>query len=189
MAKLLFYWNFNSPINITPWVVFFISIFSLVILNLAIFFFPNILYGLPRFDYIFNAEAIYNSNIISNFNTNNLTSSENLLILRRKIEQYEASFPYLKDDFSLQTMSKSIGMPTYHISYYLSEDLNTDFNSWKTKARIKHIMMLVNNKIDQQLSIDSLTNQFKFLSTPSFTKAFKKFTGKCPAEYIQSFNT
>jgi len=189
MAKLLFYWNFNAAINITPWVVFFISIFSLIILNLAIFFFPNILFGLPRFDYIFNSETIYNSKIISNFNTYTLTSSENLLILRRKIENYEASFPYLNADFNLQMMSKSIGMPTYHISYYLSEDLNTDFDSWKTKARIKYIMMLVTNKSDHQLTIDSLCNQFQFLSTPSFVKAFKKFTGKCPAEYVQLCRT
>jgi AraC-like DNA-binding protein len=186
MAKLLFYWNFNAPINMTPWVVFFISIFSLIILNLAIFFFPNILFGLPQFDYIFKAETIYNSKIVSNFNTNTLTSSENLLVLRRKIENYEASFPYLSGDFNLQMMSKSLGMPTYHISYYLSEDLNTDFDSWITKARIKYVMMLVDNKSDQELDIDSLCNRFQFLSTPAFVKAFKQFTDKYPAEYVES---
>lgn len=186
MAKLLFYWNFNAAINITPWVVFFTSIFTLIILNLAIFFFPNILYGLPRFDYIFNSEAIYNSNIISNFNTNTLTSSENLLIIRRKIENYEATFPYLNADFNLQMMSINLGMPTYHIGYYLSEDLNTDFDSWITKARIKYIMMQVINKSDQQLTIESFCNQFQFLSNPSFVKAFKQYTGKYPAEYVES---
>ena len=108
------------------------TLVGLVLLNISLLFFPNILYGLPQLDYVI-------SNKLSKLNeeTKELIkknarsfeiSEEKLNLLQDKIEQYCLTKPYLNPDYSLSTMSADIDIPVHHLSYYFNEHLNINYS-------------------------------------------------------------
>ena len=78
------------------------TVIGLLILNLSLLFFPNILYGLPQFDYVIvtkkNREGQHRLGIVEDVKKQSKSfeiSSEKLDLLKLKIEGYIESKPYL----------------------------------------------------------------------------------------------
>jgi AraC-like DNA-binding protein len=171
------------------------TVIGLLILNLSLLFFPNILYGLPQFDYVIvtkkNREGQQRLGIVEDVKKQSKSfeiSSEKLDLLKLKIERYIESKPYLNPDFNLTMMSSDINIPVHHLSYYFNEHLNIGFNTWKNNFKIDHVITLINNGSGEILTLDALAKQAGFGSRTSFFNSFKQKIGVTPSEYLNSLD-
>ena len=168
------------------------SLIGLVLLNISLLFFPNILYGLPQLDYIISAKrSILNEETKKLIKKNVRSfeiSEEKLNLLQDKIEQYCLTQPYLTPDYSLSTMSADIDIPVHHLSYYFNEHLNINFNTWKNDHKINFVISLMEKGSNELLTLDALAKQAGFGSRTTFFNAFKQKTGLTPSEFLNKQN-
>ncbi|MCX6288287.1 MAG: helix-turn-helix domain-containing protein [Bacteroidetes bacterium] len=162
---------------------------GLILLNSSLFFFPNILYGLPQLDYSIVKQKQLPVEIIDALKKEPKIfeiSDDKLNLLKSKIDAYLLSLPYLNNNFTLSVMSAETNIPAHHLSYYLNEHLQINFNTWKNDLRINHVIDLIKKGSYESLTLDALSKQSGFGSRSSFINSFKLKTGLTPSEYIQN---
>jgi AraC-like DNA-binding protein len=166
-----------------------ITAVGLILLNFSLFFFPNILYGLPQLDYSILKQKQTPVEIIDALKKEPKSfeiSDDKLNLLKSKIDAYLLSFPYINNNFTLSVMSAETDIPAHHLSYYLNEHLQINFNTWKNNLRINHVIDLIKKGSYETLTLDALSKQSGFGSRSSFINSFKLKTGLTPSEYIQN---
>lgn len=167
-----------------------ITLIGLVLFNVSLLFFPNILYGLPQLDFVVIQKAQSDDlgesakKVVRSFEI----SPEKLELLHNKIEQYCLKKPFLNPDFSLSTMSADTDIPVHHLSYYFNEHLNINFNTWKNDHKINFVIYLIENGSNELLTLDALAKQAGFGSRTTFFNAFKQKMGLTPSEFLNKQN-
>jgi AraC-like DNA-binding protein len=168
------------------------TLVGLILLNVSLLFFPNILYGLPQLDYIISNKSsmldVDTKELIKKNAKSFEISQEKLNLLHDKIEQYCLTKPYLNPDFSLSIMAADIDIPVHHISYYFNEHLGVNFNTWKNDLKINFVINLMDNGGNELLTLDALAKQAGFGSRTTFFNAFKQKIGVTPSEYLNSLD-
>ena len=165
-----------------------LSLIGLVLFNLTLLFFPNILYGLPQLDFLLPNRSKPSTlepepkKLIKSFEI----SEEKLELLQDKIETYSLTKPYLNPDFSLSVMSASTDIPVHHLSYYFNEHLNVNFNTWKNDHKINFVIEQIEKGNNQLLTLDALAKQAGFVSRTTFLSAFKQKVGLTPTEFLNT---
>ena len=163
-----------------------ITLVGLVLFNVTILFFPNILYGLPQLDFLlpnkmksasFDLEP---KKLVKSFEI----SEEKLQLLHDKIETFSLTKPYLNPEFSLSVMSASTDIPVHHLSYYFNEHLNVNFNTWKNDLKINYVIEQIEKGNNELLTLDALAKQAGFVSRTTFLNAFKQKVGLTPTEFL-----
>jgi AraC-like DNA-binding protein len=171
--------------------ILYSTIGSLLLLNLSLLFFPNILYGLPQLDYAIvtkqnrqEEERLGIAEDVKKQSRSFEISPEKLNLLSLKINRYIESKPYLNPDFNLTVMSTDTDIPVHHLSYYFNEYLEVSFNTWKNDLKIDHVIYLIRNGSGEILTLDALAKQAGFGSRTSFFNSFKLKMGVTPSEYL-----
>ncbi len=167
-----------------------VTLIGLVLFNVSLLFFPNILYGLPQLDFVLpNKIKEPATELLSRKNVRSFEiSDEKLQLLHNKIENYCQKKPYLNPDFSLSTMSADTDIPVHHLSYYFNEHLNINFNTWKNDHKINYVIELIDNGSNELLTLDALAKQAGFGSRTTFFNAFKQKMGLTPSEFLNKQN-
>jgi len=175
--------------------ILYSTIGGLILLNLSLLFFPNILYGLPQLDYAIvtkqNKELEEQLGIAEDNKKQSRSfeiSTEKLTLLKLKIEKYIENKPYLNPEFNLTMMSTDTDIPVHHLSYFFNEYLNVNFNTWKNDLKIAYVIDLINNGSGEILTLDALAKQAGFGSRTSFFNSFKQKVGVTPSEYLNSID-
>jgi len=188
--SIVSYSNKNTIENATRTeYVLYATAIGLLLLNFSLLFFPNILYGLPQLDYaiIKNKNKVLSTTEELKKEVKSFEISEDKLkLLTSKIDAYLLTLPYLNLHFTLSVMSAETDIPAHHLSYYLNEHLQINFNTWKNDLRINHVIKLINSGSYETLTLDALSKQSGFGSRSSFINAFKFKTGQTPSEYLQN---
>ena len=169
--------------------VLYATAIGLLLLNFSLLFFPNILYGLPQLDYAFiknRNKFLATTEELKKEVKSFEISEDKLNLLTSKIDAYLLTKPYLNIQFTLSVMSADTDIPAHHLSYYLNEHLQINFNTWKNDLRINHVINLINSGSYESLTLDALSKQSGFGSRSSFINAFKLKTGQTPSEYLQN---
>jgi AraC-like DNA-binding protein len=175
--------------------ILYITIGGLIVLNFSLFFFPNILYGLPQLDYrlstkkssykkLTEIEETEEKRISKSFEI----SDDKLLLLKSKIDSYLLIFPYLKPNFNLSMMSSETDIPVHHLSYFFNEHMKINFNTWKNDLKIEYVLELMKDGTYENLTLDALSKKAGFGSRSSFINSFKSKTGLTPSEYLQNLD-
>ena len=165
---------------------------GVIILNISLLFFPNILYGLPQLDYeiqnrinVNKSTAFSNEEDLGKRQQKSFEISEDkLALLKHKIDKYLVNKPYLNPEFNLTTMSTDTDIPVHHLSYYFNEHLHVNFNTWKNDLKIAQVTKLINEGSGEMLTLDALAKQAGFGSRTSFFNSFKQKMGITPSEYL-----
>jgi AraC-like DNA-binding protein len=186
----------NYEIAITQGkIILFTTIIGLMILNLSLLFFPNILYGLPQLDYAIvrkqNRVEEDRLGIVEDVKKQTRSfeiSTDKLNLLSLKIDRYIVNKPYLNTDFNLTVMSTDTDIPVHHLSYYFNEHLKINFNTWKNDLKIDHVIHLIRNGSGEILTLDALAKQAGFGSRTSFFNSFKQKVGVTPSEYLNNLD-
>ena len=189
VIHLLYYWDYLNMATTPPFGPFIITVLALISTNAIVFFFPDILYGLPRMDYrvapnsniqLPDSELLTEKKSLRDFEI----SADKLDVIAQKLEAYYASKPYLDSKFNLNMVSTDTEIPIHHISYYYKIVLQTDFTTWKNNTRIAHAIDLIKLGESENYTLDAISKKSGFVSRSTFINCFKKVTGKTPSEYI-----
>ena len=168
----------------------YVTIIALFTLNASLLFFPNILYGLPQFDYVIAQIAKQKLDVdpvedaAKKQSKAFEISNEKLELLKSKVDKYCVLKPYLRADFNLTMMSTDTDIPVHHLSYFFNEYLKINFNTWKNDHKIDYIIELIQGGSNETLTLDALAKQAGFGSRTTFFNAFKQKIGVTPSEYL-----
>ena len=191
VIQLLYHWKFFNGLTVVPWSSFLFGLSALIAINLVLFFFPNILYGLPRMDYYFikrdypivKGDAGSERELqkpVRDFEISN----EKLELIGLKIAEYSKTQPYLSAAFNIRIMSSDTEIPVHHLSYYFNVFEGKNFNTWKNNLRIEYVIQLLKEGSTETLTLQAISKQAGFISRNTFNIAFKDFTGYTPSEYL-----
>lgn len=100
-------------------------------------------------------------------------------------EYLEKKEPFLEPDLTLATVSDHLGYTRNQISFVINHTLETTFYDLINGHRINHAIDKMNNE-NNNFSILELGFDAGFNSISGFYNAFKKQTGKTPAQFLRS---
>ncbi len=153
------------------------------------FFFPEILYGLPRLP---ESEGIPENTSVVNKpvtpETSNISSkfeSDYLDFIGKQTDQCMTEFqPYLQQDFSLVQLSVLIDVPVHHLAYYFREVKQMSFTDFRNRWRIEHAKNLILEGKSSDLTLEAIGLLSGFFSRNTFLNAFKKVEGISPHAFL-----
>jgi AraC-like DNA-binding protein len=188
----LFSSNPNGTISEFKWMIGII-IFCYFLMNISIFFIPDLLYGMS------NLFPKTNNNSVSTTNqTNddvfqgplepklNLFTDEYLSSLNIKIEVCIKERLFLSPDFDMDFLSNYTKIPVHHISYYFNHVINIKFVDWRNNFRIIEATNLMNAGAAESYTLDAIGRTCGFTNKGTFISSFKKYTGKTPGEFFKT---
>lgn len=101
-----------------------------------------------------------------------------------KVEQVlQDKKSYLKLNFTLDDLERESKIAKHHLSQFFSTTYGMNFNTYINKLRVEYAKELV-KKRNFDISVSELGDECGFNSRTSFFRAFKKFEGISPSEYI-----
>lgn len=92
--------------------------------------------------------------------------------------------PWLDGGLSLQSMAATLGLSTNHLSQVINECERRSFRDAINARRVCEACRRLDQ--DSNTNLLDLAMDCGFNSKSSFNRAFRKFTGKTPSEYIES---
>lgn len=150
------------------------------------FFFPSILYGLPRFpDTVIptNTEKAGMDQTHSSKKTNHFEANYLLLIHQKADFCMKEIQPYLQPDFNLAHLSVHTQIPAHHLSYFFREEKKQHFNDYVNKWRIDHAKSLIKEGKTNELTLEGIGLISGFSNRNSFRLTFKKIEGISPSAF------
>lgn len=161
---------------------FYVILFLIAVIPIS---FPSVIY---------ETLAIHNeSNTVkkkTKNNTNYLPLERkyglNIQEIKNKLEGIEKKDFFFKPDFYLNHCAQLLEIPPHHLSYFLKQNLNLSFSSYKNSLRINKAKCLIVQGYLNINTIEALAVICGFANRSSFSKVFKKATGFSPREYFKS---
>jgi YesN/AraC family two-component response regulator len=106
--------------------------------------------------------------------------------LIKKLNQFENSKQFTKQDMSLAMLASQFETNTKYLSEIINNYKNKNFNSYINELRINYITeKLKNNRTYLQYKISYLAEESGFSSHSSFATVFKTVTGIPPTVFIE----
>jgi AraC-like DNA-binding protein len=157
------------------------------------FFFPEVLYGLPRRPDSINMEKQEPEEPETHENGTRKTQPhfENnyLLHIGHKADACMKEYqPYLTHDFTLARLSVLINVPVHHLAYYFREIRKQGFSEYRNEWRIEHAKSLIANGEASGITLEAIGEMSGFSSRNTFLAAFKKKEGICPSSFAARVN-
>ena len=90
---------------------------------------------------------------------------------------------FLKVNFTLDDLEQESKIAKHHLSQFFSTTYGMNFNAYINKLRVEYAKDLLEKK-DFDISVSELGDECGFNSRTSFFRAFKKYEGISPSEYI-----
>ncbi len=103
-----------------------------------------------------------------------------------KLEEIESTDILLKQDFSLSVLAKLLNTNTSYLSRIINTHKNKSFNQYLLEYRINKLIKNLEEKpIMHKYSMQGLAESIGYKNASSFTRAFKKFMGISPSQYLK----
>ncbi|MEZ4991388.1 MAG: AraC family transcriptional regulator [Saprospiraceae bacterium] len=100
----------------------------------------------------------------------------------------ETEKPFLDGQLTIFKLATQIEMPPHRISKLINSYGKVNFFDFVNRYRIEEIKDKIHQKVHRQQTLLAIALDCGFNSKASFNRAFKKWTGKTPREYIQGEN-
>ncbi|MBV5315258.1 MAG: AraC family transcriptional regulator [Prolixibacteraceae bacterium] len=188
----LFSDNPNRVIEQSSWMIG-VVIFCYFIMNISIFFIPDLLYGMSNLFPKANRNPLSATNQANDdvFQASlesklNLFTEEYLSSLDGKIEICIKDKLFLNPDFDMDFLSNYTKIPVHHISYYFNHVINIKFVDWRNNFRIIEATNLMNAGAAASYTLDAIGRTCGFTNKGTFISSFKKYTGKTPGEFFKT---
>lgn len=96
--------------------------------------------------------------------------------------------PFLNVDIKQSDIAAAIGCPTYILSATFTHYLKTGYYDFINGYRVERFKTLVDQGLHKKYTVVTLGEKCGFKSKASFFRAFKKFTGTTPNDYIRQYD-
>lgn len=182
-----------SDLFFTVNVIRIISVVSLMGLLISPFFFPTILYGLPRLpsvkEQLKQNKEQTDERTNESGQSNHAFESDYLKSIGQKINSHMEEYQlYLESDCNLAFFSKHINIPAHHLAYYFREERKQRFNDFRNEWRINHAKSLIEDGKANEITLEAIGSLSGFSSRNAFITDFKKVEGVSPSVYASRFN-
>lgn len=152
------------------------------------FFFPEVLYGLPRYpeSFLMKVPAAEITN-----NTQEGTGigcycldSDYIGYIGQRIDSCMREFsPYCQPDFSKARFSVLTGIPVHHLSLYLNNVTGQSFSDFRNTHRVKHAKQMMEEGKMNEMTIEAIGLSSGFANRTTFYRVFKNAEGISPGEF------
>ncbi|MCR8922835.1 nuclear transport factor 2 family protein [Dasania sp. GY-MA-18] len=113
-----------------------------------------------------------------------LDDSRLQILLQDLSDYFEKHQPYLDSRLNLAQVAQATGYTRNQISYALNNGLQKSFYEYVNLSRIEHLLLLLQQ--DSNRNISDVALQVGFNSSSTFYKFFKQFTGLTPKAYLKN---
>ena len=165
----------------------FLSALAMTGLLISPFFFPGILYGLPRLpESVIQLQTQGETKKINDEvkkNGPNFESDYMQLIEHKSISCMKDLKPYLKSEFNLNQFSVLIQIPVHHVTYFFREVKKQTFSDFRNEWRVNHAKSLILEPKFANLTLEAIGLQCGFATRNTFFTAFKKTEGISPSAF------
>lgn len=171
----------SYPLYILSGVAYFTIAFSLLL-------FPKILYGIikknsvrqrgEKIKFDKKNEEPVNSNLIEESYYFELAKDIKKYLIREKI--------FLNYDFCTADIALALKISENEVIYCITNVLQTKFTTLRSDLRIDYAIALLSNSLNNNLTIEGISQQSGFKTRASFYSAFKDKTGMSPTEFMMS---
>ena len=192
---LLVFQSYKTESMIPFYTVNFLNILTgigLAGLIVSLFFFPGILYGIPRVPELAENMPVENeAHTIPALESINAPhfESDYLLKIQEKIEACMKEFqPYLQPHLNLNKFADILQLPAHHLAYFFREFKKQTFNDYNNECRIRHAKELIFSGRTKNLTLEAVGVLSGFTNRSTFFRAFKKFEGVSPADFLAKIN-
>jgi len=182
-----------SDLYFTLNIIRVLSALGLIGLIVSPFFFPNILYGLPRMPDSLNErnteKRLTHLRQLKKIPNNNHFEDSYLHLIGKKADAcMKEHKPYLQPDCNLTHLAKHVNLPAHHLAYYFREVKKQTFNDYRNEWRINHAKKLIEEGKASEMTLEAIGMLSGFSSRNAFITDFKKVEGISPGVYASRLN-
>ncbi|MCB0756646.1 MAG: helix-turn-helix domain-containing protein, partial [Flavobacteriales bacterium] len=98
------------------------------------------------------------------------------------LNELEENAHYTNSDLSLSKLAELINIPAYKISLVLNQKMDTTFYDLINSKRVEASLSLLRD--NKNLTIEAITADVGFKSKSTFYRAFKKYKGTTPTDFL-----
>jgi AraC-like DNA-binding protein len=165
-----------------------LSVISLFVLLISPFFFPAILYGLPRIplQHDIPSRAEEKPCVTEAEEKTSTVHLENnyLQCISERIDSYmESHEPYLQSQFNINQLSVETSIPAHHLGYYFREIKKESFTEYRNRWRILHAKKLIAGGRMNEFTLEAIAELSGFTNRNSFRTTFQRVEGVPPSIY------
>lgn len=163
-----------------------LSLLGLIGLLISPFFFPAILYGLPRFPVTANHKKKCTEKMNSGESKKSQNHFENAYLHRigqqtdAFMEEYQS---YLQPQFNINQLAVQIEVPVHHLAYYFRETKKQTFTEYCNRWRLEHAKELIKKGKSNELTLEAIAVLSGFSNRNSFRSIFQKTEGVSPSTF------
>lgn len=166
-----------------------LSATSLIGLLISPFFFPGILYGMPRLPESMAAmpnaiEEKYLLPLDEKKEKTNFESDYIFLIQQKSDSCMNELQPFLQSDLNMAQFAVLIQIPVHHMAYYFREIKQQSFSDYRNQKRIDYAKILILKGKASGQTLESIGLQSGFNTRNTFLTAFKKAEGMSPNTFV-----
>lgn len=195
----------------TSYVVAFLIIIILFVLNNSLFYHTGFINQLPLIFYsvsffIVSSYLLVHPIIMDGLpfikykeiETNILTEEHSKVpffesdysVQIEKIKQYfDIEKPYLNKQLTLSQVAVALDLPIREVSYIINNYYNNRFTDYVNNHRIQYVIDKMSSAYLDNYTIESLALEAGFISKSGFYKSFKKLYNTTPSEYFNRQKT
>jgi AraC-like DNA-binding protein len=163
-----------------------LSLLGLIGLLISPFFFPSILYGLPRLPVAVNQmeKESGRMNITEPIKSQNQYENTYLQSIGQRMDIFmQEKQPYLLSQFNINHLAVQLEVPVHHMAYFLREVKKQTFSEYRNKWRIEHAKKLIEEGKSNELTLEAIAGLSGFSNRNSFRSTFQKTEGICPSTF------
>ncbi len=154
----------------------------------SLFFYPEILYGLPRIPATAVApdqkeETIEEPALSPKINTSVYEPAYLISIGQLSDSCMSKYQPFLQPKINLAQFSELINIPTHHLAYFFREIRKKAFNDYVNEYRVEHAKSMITEGKTANLTLEAIGVLSGFSSRTTFFRAFKKVEDVSPGAF------
>ena len=163
---------------------------SLILLSIgtALFFLPGILYGFKG--EALQVEASQLTQLPAGIDTKEtrsfvISESKRQAYLQQIRTLLETEKVFLKQGYTLKTFAAAADIPYTYLSLLINQEYGMNFNELINRYRVDHVKELLQSPAARQFTLEALAAQAGFSSRATFARAFQRFAGCTPSDFLK----
>lgn len=168
----------------------------LICIGVALFFSPGILYGFRGAPLLVELIPVNKKPELKDHKNADadgkearafvLTDSRRKEYIHKIAVHFEANQPYVRQGYTVKMLAEELHIPYSYLSQVINQEYGMNFNEFINSYRVSYVKELLTRPDAHQYTFEALSSQAGFSSRATFSRAFSRFTGCTPSEFVKN---